>query len=220
MSEYGGSLHGVALRFTAEMSGFKGELKKYTSVFFDKLAKELLGGRDEVFGRAELNKLLIKIEGFVNELIEELSDKVIVTALKHMQLLLGEVKDVRKLDEVSEELFRSVRDPAERYKAMQRIRELEAVVEELEKEIREHGTRLRELLAKDEKYRVLATLDEAGGGSYSELSEKLGFSKAKLIKYIKELEEAGLVEVERSKSPHFVRVKSVPWRLSIDKNSG
>ncbi|GEM_PF-1759708 len=219
MNEYDDSLRGVALRFTAEMSGFKGELKKYTGVFFDKLARELLGGREETFGRAELNKLLIKIEGFVNEVIDDLFDKVIVAALKHMQLLLGEIRDIRKLNETAEKLFKSVRDPAEHYRAMQRIRELEATVEELKKVMRDHCSRLKELLAKDEKYNILAVLDEVGEGSYSEISEKLGVSKAKLMKYVKELEAVGLVEVERSKSPHIVRVKNVPWRLKIDKNS-
>lgn len=222
MSEYDDLLHSAALKFVAEMSGLKGELKKYTGIFFDKLAREVFGGREEMFGRAEFNKLLVKIEGLVDELIDNLSDKVIVAALKHMQLLSGEIKDARRIDEAAEELLRAIKDPAERYRLVQRARELEATVEAMKKAIGEYEARVRDFLARDEKYRVLVALGDAGGGSYSDLAERLGVSKAKLMKYVKELEEAGLVEVERSKSPHLVRVKNIPWRfgLNLGENSG
>ncbi|MBS7287573.1 MAG: MarR family transcriptional regulator [Candidatus Freyarchaeota archaeon] len=216
MSEYDDLLHSAALKFVAEMSGLKGDLKKYTGVFFDKLAREVFSGREEMFGRAEFNKLLIKIEGFVDELIDKLSDKVIVAALKHMQLLSCEIRDARRIDEVAEELFRTVKDPAEHYRLVQRARELEARIEAMKKAMGEYESHVKEFLARDEKYRVLVALGEAGGGSYSDLAEKLHVSKAKLMRYVKELEEAGLVEVERSKSPHLVRVKSVPWRLNLN----
>lgn len=216
MSNYDSLLHSTALKFVAEMNDFKDKLRKNVRSFFDRFSREVLDSGAEAFGKADISKVLLKLESLIDELVSNMADKTITTALKHMQLLLGEVRDVRKLDNAAEELFRAVKDQAEYYSLVQRTKKLEEMVELLKKAIKEHETYLKNLLSRDEKYKVLVLLSEIGGGSYTELAEKLGFSKARLKKYIGELEEAGLVEVERSKSSYYVRVKSVPWRLSLN----
>ncbi|MEM1722148.1 MAG: winged helix-turn-helix transcriptional regulator [Candidatus Jordarchaeales archaeon] len=216
MSDYDSLLHSTALKFVAEMNDFKDKLRKNLRGFFDRFSRGVLDSGTETFGKTDISKVLLRLESLVDELVSNMADKTIITALKHMQLLLGEVKNVRKLDYAAEELFRAVKDQAEYYSLLQRTKKLEGIMESLKKAVKEHETYLKNLLSRDEKYRVLAALSEVGGGSYAELAEKLGISRTKLKRYVKELEEAGLIEVERSKSSYYVKVKNVPWRLSLN----
>jgi len=95
-----------------------------------------------------------------------------------------------------------------------------SVVENLRMEVQtlhEKITRLqnflkRELL-KSVKYKILAVLEEAGKLSVRELAMKLNVSEGRVRKYLKELEEQELVEIEKNTRPYVVVLLKTPWNV-------
>ncbi|MHA1631984.1 MAG: helix-turn-helix domain-containing protein [Candidatus Freyarchaeota archaeon] len=45
------------------------------------------------------------------------------------------------------------------------------------------------------------------------MSERLGIPRSRVRKYVKELEDAGMIQVERSRSRHVAKIKEVPWSI-------
>nr|HDO80034.1 winged helix-turn-helix transcriptional regulator [Candidatus Bathyarchaeota archaeon] len=206
-------LHGIALKFVAEMGNVKEELRKTANSFFNRLIRDMLGRESDDLRRVELNKVIIKVRGLVEELIDLLADKTIVSALKHIQLLVGEIGDARRMDEVAEKIFNEVKDRAEHYRLKQRVAELESTLKKTEELMRSYAIKIKEALAKDEKYRVVIFLEEEGASDYGKISERLGIPRSRVRKYVKELEDAGMIQVERSRSRHVAKIKEVPWSI-------
>jgi hypothetical protein len=73
---------------------------------------------------------------------------------------------------------------------------------------------LRSVVLNLPEYQLLCIIQQARGGTYSDISMKSKVAKAKVRKYVKSLAERGHVIIDRKSRPHRVLFVDTPWEPS------
>ncbi len=211
MSEEDERVRRSAIRLVAEIQSAQQSSQFEVNSFFESLRRELFDSEKTTFSNMDMSRILSRLQNLIMDLLNQIVDRVSVEAVKQIQIILGDLKNVRESELLAEKTTSAVRREAMDYRLNKYIQDLENHIKLLEERESARKKMLKNVLTRDKKYQILALLENEKGLSYTEISKQLSLTRAKVNEYIKELEKSNLVSVDKNKKPYVITLKQTLW---------
>ncbi len=211
MSEEDERVRRSAIRLVAEIQSVQQSSQFEVNSFFESLRRELFESEKTTFSNMDMSRILSRLQNLIMDLLNQIVDRVSVEAVKQIQIILGDLKNVRESELLAEKTTSAVRREAMDYRLNKYIQDLENHIKLLEERESARKKMLKNVLTRDKKYQILALLENEKGLSYTEISKQLSLTRTKVNEYIKELEKSNLVSVDKNKKPYLITLKQTLW---------
>ncbi|MEM2134627.1 MAG: winged helix-turn-helix domain-containing protein [Candidatus Freyarchaeota archaeon] len=211
MSEEDERVRRSAIRLVAEIQSVQQSSQFEVNSFFESLRRELFDSEKTTFSNVDMSRILSRLQNLIMDLLNQIVDRVSVEAVKQIQIILGDLKNVRESELLAEKTTSAVRREAVDYRLNKYIQDLENHIKLLEERESARKKMLKNVLTRDKKYQILALLENEKGLSYTEISKQLSLTRTKVNEYIKELEKSNLVSVDKNKKPYLITLKQTLW---------
>ncbi|MBS7250230.1 MAG: winged helix-turn-helix domain-containing protein [Candidatus Freyarchaeota archaeon] len=211
MSEEDERVRRSAIRLVAEIQSVQQSSQFEVNSFFESLRRELFDSEKTTFSNMDMSRILSRLQNLIMDLLNQIVDRVSVEAVKQIQIILGDLKNVRESELLAEKTTSAVRRDAMDYRLNKYIQDLENHIKLLEERESARKKMLKNVLTRDKKYQILALLENGKELSYTEISKQLSLTRTKVNEYIKELEKNNLVSVDKNKKPYLISLKQTLW---------
>ncbi|MEM3564976.1 MAG: winged helix-turn-helix domain-containing protein [Candidatus Jordarchaeaceae archaeon] len=211
MSEEDERVRRSAIRLVAEIQSVQQSSQFEVNSFFESLRRELFDSEKTTFSNVDMSRILSRLQNLIMDLLNQIVDRVSVEAVKQIQIILGDLKNVRESELLAEKTTSAVRREVVDYRLNKYIQDLENHIKLLEERESARKKMLKNVLTRDKKYQILALLENEKGLSYTEISKQLSLTRTKVNEYIKELEKSNLVSVDKNKKPYLITLKQTLW---------
>jgi biotin operon repressor len=211
MSEEDERVRRSAIRLVAEIQSVQQSSQFEVNSFFESLRRELFESEKTTFSNMDMSRILSRLQNLIMDLLNQIVDRVSVEAVKQIQIILGDLKNVRESELLAEKTTSAARREAMDYRLNKYIQDLENHIKLLEERESARKKMLKNVLTRDKKYQILALLENEKGLSYTEISKQLSLTRTKVNEYIKELEKSNLVSVDKNKKPYLITLKQTLW---------
>lgn len=211
MSEEDERVRRSAIRLVAEIQSVQQSSQFEVNSFFESLRRELFDSEKTTFSNMDMSRILSRLQNLIMDLLNQIVDRVSVEAVKQIQIILGDLKNVRESELLAEKTTSAVRREAVDYRLNKYVQDLENHIKLLEERESARKKMLKNVLTRDKKYQILALLENEKGLSYTEISKQLSLTRTKVNEYIKELEKSNLVSVDKNKKPYLITLKQTLW---------